>query len=233
MTCRRDRKPAVPTPATGWQRRRAQGVCTKSATTSDYGQQRRLPLVVGKRGNRDMAHRGGLVVGMGFLIVIGLGIAAAEGYGGQTGADYFTSCSERQAAETESAGRLLQPKSVDQAESWLHCRPTTLRAVRDSGLMFVGPPKDDSERELEKVCPSSDRDIPKGGPYIQTLQLIEQAGGPRFVDWFLPAEFLIEKVWSDRWPQCSRERERQGRPKIVLRKTGGDADWERPCPTCK
>jgi hypothetical protein len=170
------------------------------------------------------------------LILIAAAGAAAAGYlgaFGQTGPDYFESCWTLKAETIKEgfAGK-PKPKSPQQAISWAACEPTTLRSVYEAGIIFVGDPKDADEATLEKVCPSSYRQIPIGGAYMLTVELLEAAGGPNFTDRFLPAGVMVGRVWSKKWPRCSSERERQGYPKIV-EKSPSSFGWERPCPKCK
>lgn len=168
-----------------------------------------------------------------FVAAVGAAAAGYLGAFGQTGPDYFESCWALKAETIKEgfAGK-AKPKSPQQAISWAACEPTTRRSVYGTGIIFVGNPKDADEVALEKVCPSSYRQLPIGGAYMLTVELLEAAGGPKLIDRFLPADFMIRRVWSAKWPSCSAERERQGYPKIV-EKPGGSFGWEWPCVKCK
>jgi hypothetical protein len=178
-----------------------------------------------------MASGDGGALGVGVVVLAG--IAAAAGYFGlfgQTGSNYFTSCWELKAAAIKD-GSKREAKSPQQAVDWAACEPTTRRTVYGLGFVFAPNPQDDVDRALERACPSAYREVPIGGLYMLTVSLIEEAGGPRFLDRFLPAKLLIEKVWTDRWPNCSSERERYGISKVIER-TPGKFEWERPCAKC-
>jgi hypothetical protein len=138
-----------------------------------------------------------------------------------TGQRYFEACWAKKAA-TKSFD---EPKASSPAQSvmWKNCEMETERAVYSAGIIFDA---------LPKYCPSSWSDIPMGGAYLMTIDLVEEQGGPRFVDHFLPARVMIQRVWTARWPRCDAERRRQGYPKIV-EKTPGNFQWEQPCPKCQ
>ena len=180
-----------------------------------------------------MASGDGGGLGVGVLILAGIAVVAGYyGVFGQTGAEYFTTCWELKAASVKGGfGNPPEAKSPQQAVGWAACEPTSRRSVYGLGFVLAPNPQDDVDRAVERACPSAYRDIPVGGLYMKTVSLIEEAGGPRFVDRFLPAKFLIEKVWTERWPTCSSVREQNGISKIIER-TPGKFDWERPCANC-
>src|SRR5262249_29948001 len=104
---------------------------------------------------------------------------------------------------------------------WKRCEPTTLRALYEIGFVFAGRiyqasryPSDSDEAELAKACPSSWTEIPIEGTYILSLELVEEKGGVRLLDNFMPADGLIQRAWLSRWPRCGAERQRLGYPKL-------------------
>ncbi|MCG3774902.1 MAG: hypothetical protein JW395_1727 [Nitrospira sp.] len=167
------------------------------------------------------------------VALVGAALASYHGAFGPTGADYFQSCWERQAEERTMKGLFErpEPKSPQQAISWAGCEPISRRAIYRKGIILVGNPRDADDIALERVCPSAYRQVPIGGTYMLTLELLEMSGGPRFYDRVLPAEFMIGRVWEDKWPACSKAREGQGYPRIV-EKSAGVFDWERRCARC-
>lgn len=172
--------------------------------------------------------------GLGVLFAVALGGAALASYFGvfgQTGSDYFQSCWELRAESVKKGFSKPEPKSPQQGINWAGCEPIGRRAIYETGIIFVGNPRDADEAALERVCPSSYRQVPIGGSYMLTIDLLESSGGPRLYDRILPAEFMIGRAWRDKWPACSKERERQGYPKIV-EKSAGVFGWERPCAKC-
>lgn len=171
-------------------------------------------------------------------ILLAILAAAALAYSGvfyDTGQQYDETCWAKKAKANEKPLDLEEPKasSPSQAIMWAKCEVETQRAVYRGGLIFAGR-ADDSDREavaLVKACPSSWSDVPMGGAYYLTVDLIEQQGGPRLADRFLPARRMIERVWKTRWPRCDSERRRQGYPQIV-ESSQGNFQWARSCPKC-
>lgn len=172
-----------------------------------------------------------LAVGLGIFIGLGIAVASYNGIFGQTGSDYFRSCWEKRAAAINT--RLDEPRaaSPEQAIAWARCEITTRRAIYDRGIVFAGTPQDAIDQAIDRACPSGLRDLPLGGSYMLTVKLAEENGGPKFLDRFMPAEHMIGRLWTERWPACSAEREKHGYPKIVER--GNSFGWAWNCPRCK
>lgn len=177
-----------------------------------------------------------MIEGFGTLFGLALIVAAiASFFGafGRTGTDYYEVCWEKRAATLKAGlGSTPEPSSPKQSIAWGECEPTTRRAVYDAGFVVAGSVRDDDDRRMAQACPSALTDIPLGGAYFLTLKLLEEDGGPRFWERAIPARFMINRVWSQKWPNCSAERQRQGYAKIVEVRPG-EFGWEWACPKCK
>ena len=173
---------------------------------------------------------------LGTLALVGIVAAATAGYlgaFGQSGSDYFQACWERRVAQTKAKFGDVQAQTPQQAIAWAGCERISKKAIYDAGFIFAGGKNRDVEDEkIAAVCPSSWSDVPMGGTYMLTVKLIEDRGGPKFWDKFLPADFMIKRVWEERWPKCAAERERQQYPKIVEQQSGA-FEWSRPCARCE
>ena len=115
---------------------------------------------------------------------------------------------------------------------WKRCELYSQGGIYNAGFVLTGTPKDTEDYALEKVCPSKWGQIPIGGTYYLTLNLLQDQGGPSFLDKFLMAEDMISRTYEAKWPNCSVERIRQGYPKIIETQEGV-FDWETPCQRCK
>lgn len=159
-------------------------------------------------------------------------IASYSGLFGPTGADYFKACWEKKAAQIKAGWNDVRPSTSDQAIAWAQCEPESVRAISSSGIIAAGQENDNIGDSLRRACPSGVSDIPMGGAYMLTVKLVEDTVGPTFLDRILPAHFMISRVWSDKWPNCSKVREQTGYPKI-MEKSPGNFDWAWKCPRCK
>ncbi|MBN9488258.1 MAG: hypothetical protein J0H44_13565 [Alphaproteobacteria bacterium] len=171
--------------------------------------------------------------GLAVIAAIAGAIASYSGLFGPTGADYFRACWEKKAAQIKAGfGGDARPSTPEQAIAWARCAPESARAIFSEGIILAGQENDNIGNSLRQACPSGFSDIPMGGAYMLTVKLVEDAGGPTFLDRILPAHFMIARVWSDRWPNCSKVREQTGYPKIV-ETSPGNFDWAWKCPRCK
>jgi hypothetical protein len=170
------------------------------------------------------------------LVILG---AAAVGASScvlyDTGQDYYEACWAKKAKAQEDPLNWEEPRASSPSEAirWAKCEIETQRAIYRSGLMFAGRVQDGDRAAtaLAAVCPSSWSDVPMAGAYYLTVDLVERNGGPLLAEKFLPARYMIERVWKARWPRCDAERRRQGYPKIV-ESAGGTFEWAHPCAKC-
>lgn len=148
---------------------------------------------------------------------------------GQTGSDYFEQCWEQRAAQANTKlGERPPAKSAAQDVAWSMCDYATQKAVFGLGFVFAGSWVKPGDSPILQECPHT-ASLPPGAPYVATVQLVLDSGGPTLVDRFLPAEHMIERVWLSKWPRCSKAREGRGYPKIVETKDGLFR-WSMPAP---
>lgn len=167
---------------------------------------------------------------MGALIIIGAILGAVLAYQGTffvTGKQWYEACWAKQ-----NGAKATDPY---QDATWSTCEPTASAALFGSGLIFAGYPENDKDVDgasLQKVCPSSWTDAYWGGNYVLGVKVLQQQGGPNYLDAVMPARQTLERAFKGRWPRCSAERQRQGYP-LLIEITPGKYDWERPCARCK
>lgn len=161
------------------------------------------------------------------VLLVAVGWALQKGWFYQTGQQWFDSCWASVNANGRSAA------SPEEATAWAQCGPVVDKALFDAGYVFSGNPQYAVIPQLHALaaaCPSNYTDIPLAGPYSLAVSLIQDAGGPRWLDRFLPPGRMIVKVFDARWPQCTVERVRNGFPKIVM--ISGKWDFESHCVPC-
>ena len=133
-----------------------------------------------------------------------------------TGSQYYEACWELH-TKTEHFEE-PKPETPRKAVLWTQCEVIAQRAFFNAGMMFSGNVETSEGNRLRAACPNRWSDVPRGGLYILTLKLIERGGGPRYFDRWLPASYLLTRVYEANWPSCDHERRRQGFPRIVERK---------------
>jgi hypothetical protein len=88
-------------------------------------------------------------------------------------------------------------------------------------------------KDVYKSCPSAWSDLAVGyGEYGLAVDMIEKRGGSRFIDSFIPPHSLIQLVYLDRWPDCSKKRAEAGYPRLVKRPSGV-WEFESDCEPCR
>jgi hypothetical protein len=141
------------------------------------------------------------------LIVIFL-VAADRGTLYVTGSQFYEACSERK-AKARALGAIAKPQASNpsQAALWDQCTPITTRTMRDAGFLFSSSAENAPAemKELIGYCPDRYADVPAflENLYIMAINSVEMAGGPSLIDRVAPAEWLIERVVRQRWPQCA------------------------------
>ena len=153
-----------------------------------------------------------------------------------TGSQYYEACWELRskiehfATYAGSRGVVIVeiPKSETPTKTvlWAQCEVIAQRAFFNAGMMFSGNVETSEGHRLRAACPS----VARGCLYILALELIERSGGPRYFDRWLPASYLLTRVYEANWPSCDHERRRQGFPRIVERKPG---EFGCDPPTCE
>src|SRR5262245_49883685 len=149
---------------------------------------------------------------------------------GMSGKAFYETCWEH---KSKTAGfNEAKPSNPYQAVQWKNCEAVVRRGIYAQGMIFAGNESGEEFDRLRKACPDSWSEIPLAGSFYLYVEDTEAAGGLSSLNAFLPATWSVENWAGKRWPNCSRERERQGYPKIV-EKTPGAFAWEKPCPKCK
>lgn len=142
-----------------------------------------------------------------------LGPLAYFGAFGQTGSDYFRECWAMSVAVEAQKRRDPVAATAGQAVAWASCDDATREAIFTRGFVFAGAWLKPEDRAVYEACPTP-LSFPADAAYARTIQLVIDSGGPQLLDRFLPADHMIGRVWIDRWPRCSIEREKRGIPKI-------------------
>jgi hypothetical protein len=161
---------------------------------------------------------------MPFLILIALafGVAAQQGMLYVTAKDWIDACWAK-AQGGKAASR-------QQDALWEACEPVASRAMFEgAGLLFAGGGAGEGPQRLAAVCPSSWTDLYVSGNYVLGVKLLQADGGMNVVQGVLPADVVLQRAFSSRWPRCRAEADQQGYPKVV-EKAPGKFGWERPCP---
>jgi len=153
--------------------------------------------------------------------------AADQGMFYTTGKQWFDSCWTAQHSKRQAA-------SPEEAVSWGKCEKTAAFAVFEAGFMFADDPGQSitgPARAVAAACPSSWSDLPIGGIAVLGVNLVEQDGGPSFLDRFTPASRLIGRAYRKKWPGCPAARLANHFPRLVP-KPGGEFGWDGPCQPC-
>lgn len=140
----------------------------------------------------------------------------------ETGAQYYDGCWQKLHA------RGNEPTSPQQAASWATCDITANLAVYGAGFLFPGSDVPDEVRTpaidaVAKSCPTGDPS--------RAVELIQNTGGPRLVDLFMPASWLIRRVFREFWPSCAAVAAANGFPHLTLR--NAQWTWDGPCAPCE
>jgi len=174
--------------------------------------------------------------GLGVLIcvaIVGYGVywyyTGNKASAGMSGKAFYESCWEYK-KKPGPLGDEPKPSNPSQAAQWNNCEPVVERGMYAQGIIFVGAESGEDFDRLRKVCPHAG--FPLAGLSYWYVEDTEAAGGLSTLNAFLPATWSVENWAGKRWPNCSRERERQGYPKII-EKAPGVFEWKKPCPKCK
>jgi hypothetical protein len=155
-------------------------------------------------------------IGLPVFGIIAALLAAYFGAFGQTGADYFRACWKKNvAARNLPDGQDPMARDADEAIAWADCDYATNKAIFARGIVFVARWAEQNEPALYAACPDASREVPGPGNYFITIKLVVDAGGLQLIDRFLPADYMIGRVWTERWPQCAAVRQRVGFPMVV------------------
>jgi hypothetical protein len=182
-------------------------------------------------------------------LVVALALCVQAGLFFQTGHQWFEACWSRVSLSD-------QPATAKEAVAWARCAPVAEEAIYSAGFVFFGDYDSDSdfgvgpadpagpiffrrdpdntaiaaEKAIAAACPSNMTDVPIGGAYFLTVDLIKKQG-VRLIDRLIPSQHMIANAFETRWPACVSTRIANGYPKIVKK---GDAwDWETPCEPCR
>lgn len=140
----------------------------------------------------------------------------------QTGAQYYDTCWQKAHAGDKEAN------SPQQAAAWATCDDTANEAIYTAGFVFAG---DDEHsitpafRAVQNACPTAAID-PE-----YAVGLIQDSGGPRLLDHFVPASVIIRRVFRAKWPTCTSVVAANGLPGLVKR--NDEWIWEKPCLPCQ
>ena len=172
---------------------------------------------------------------IGSFIGIAAVVSVALAYTGTfyvTGRQWYEGCYELRVEQSKVGWAKPQAADAYKAALWAKCEPIVDRAMFASGLLYVGDPSRDlGAAALGSSCPSMWSDMPMVGMYHLAIDLVQTANAPTLLDRFTPAEWMVGRAVTSRWPSCSSERQRLGFPKIV-EKSPGRFDWETPCIRC-
>jgi hypothetical protein len=141
----------------------------------------------------------------------------------QTGAEYYHVCWQSQHANEG-------PSTPEQAAQWTACQPTAEKAVYDAGFVFAGNPENaltPALKALQQACPSA-----WGDPYLLAMGMLEENGGPNFMDHMLPAPWSITRRFESKWPKCVAIARATGIPPLT-RQAGGEWAFSAPCVPCQ
>lgn len=180
------------------------------------------------------------VAGLATLAACAVAVLAYNGTFGTTGAQWYAGCWEKSVEYRKDWMSGKEPISPDayKALIWANCDLESQRGVYAAGMvfhqsLFVPDPSTYPEAySMATACPAEARDVPVAGLYLLTVKLVQENGGPSFLDRFRPAKFMLADAMTRRWPGCSKERKRQGYPRIV-EKAPGKFDFEKPCLPCE
>jgi hypothetical protein len=166
------------------------------------------------------------------VIVIAMLVALAwsvqAGWFYQTGSQWFETCWSAKSSKDE-------PTTFAESFARKQCQPVADRAIYGAGFIYSGMAERAVTPELQAIqraCPSQWSDVAWAGAHFTVLKMLEDNGGPDFIDRFLPAERTVARVFLKRWPDCPRVREENGFPKIV-KQPDGEWGFATPCRPCE
>lgn len=147
------------------------------------------------------------ILGLGAAI-LGLSaaiVAAPLGYFGafgQTGSDYFRECWAKSVAAEHQSRREPVAATAGQAVAWAKCETMAAGVLGELGFIFSNL---NSDKAVWDSCPRVwDLQATGSEYYRMTVQLIAKSGGPDVLDHVWPADRLVAKVWTGRWPKCGK-----------------------------
>ena len=161
------------------------------------------------------------------ILIAVLTLSAQAGAFYTTGKQWFESCWTLKNAKRSAA-------TPDEAVAWKQCEPLAERAIYEAGFIFVGDRSEaitPAAKAVNAACPSSWSDVPISGINRLAIEMIEIEGGPKLMDRFLPAEFLIRRTFESKWPNCVTVRRAQGFPAVT--KQGDEWKFKGTCRPCE
>jgi hypothetical protein len=178
-----------------------------------------------------------ILEGVTILLLFGIPLLFVLAYNGTfytTGLTWYEECWKFTTKKKHSVG--ASPAAPDAYTDlvWKSCPVIAAKGAYSEGLIFVRVPKSEQSKDniaLARACPNNRLDVPSGGLHYLGVKLIQESGGPRKIDMFLPASWTVGRFFRQRWPECNEERKRQGFPRIV-ETSRGKFDWETPCVSC-
>jgi hypothetical protein len=154
-----------------------------------------------------------------------------------TGYGYYDLCWNAQHGE-----RVGEPKtpaeSLRQASQTLkeaQCEDVVKRTIYQDGYILSGNPEFAVTPELASIqfsCPSQWSDVPMGGLSYLVINLIQDKLYINFFDRFLPAKYLIRRIFRSEWPNCNNARLKAGIP-IIIEKKENQWDFDGTCKPCE
>jgi hypothetical protein len=168
------------------------------------------------------------VYGLVAAVVIGA-ILSHQGVFYQTGSQFYRTCWERLHSKPDS-----KPDTPEQAAAWATCQLVAESAFSKEGFLFSGNPELAVTPQLTAVyhaCPSQWSDMFPEDLWRVAVQVIQDNGGPRLPDKFLPAASAVTRAFSTKWPSCVATARKNGFPRIVMR--NGSWDFEEKCVPCE
>lgn len=115
------------------------------------------------------------------------------------------------------------------------CESIPNRAMFGRGYITAGKPEyavTPELKEIQKVCPNAWNELPFMGLQYWVTAEISKGDSLTFLDRFLPANFMIERMIDKRWGKCPSVREKVGIPKLI-EKLEGEWEFESECIPCK
>jgi hypothetical protein len=164
------------------------------------------------------------------LVLINFNVFYLTGYGY---AEYCWNIQQNKDASNPKDFKELMQRAKEQMKS-KQCELIPQRAMFGRGYVTAGNPEyavTPELKELQKACPNSWNELPAFGLQYWVTQEVAK-GDISFMDRFLPANFMIERMIDKRWSQCPSVRAKVGIPKLI-EKSEGEWEFEKECIPCK
>lgn len=171
-----------------------------------------------------------------FLVLVATAAGGYLAYSGTfwaTGREWYEVCYALKSEQLRAGWSEVTTSDPYLAARRMSCEPISQRGIFSGGMILAGNPEmDRGSAALGNSCPSGWSDMAIGGTYMTSVAFVAAAGGPSLADRFLPAEWMLNRVYTARWPSCNSERARLGFPRII-EKAPGNFGWETPCQRCE